>query len=117
MVPSKLILKLAAALLAASGLAGCGAIAKWLPSFSSNHNLEFVEEMPESISVAWRDPHGQVWLVPKRGFIIEAIRSNGGQLVPWSAHGSYLLVQAGFSNLEIKADGRWSKLVLPKEKN
>lgn len=117
MVPSKLILKLAAALLAASGLAGCGAIAKWLPSFSSNHNLEFVEEMPESISVAWRDPHGQVWLVPKRGFVIEAIRSNGSQLVPWSAQGSYLLVQAGFSNLEIKADGRWSKLVLPKEKN
>lgn len=116
-MPSKLILKLAAALLAASGLAGCGTLGTWLPSFSSHHNLEFMEEIPESVSVAWRDANGQVWLVPKRGFMIEAIRSNGSQLVPWSAHGSYLLVQAGFSNLEIKADGRWSKLVLPKEKN
>ncbi|SER33921.1 hypothetical protein [Giesbergeria anulus] len=116
-MPSKLILKLAAALLAVSGLSGCGVIANWLPSFSSNHNLEFVEEMPESISVAWRDAQGQVWLVPKRGYLIEGIRSNGSQLVPWSAHGSYLLVRAGFRNLEVKADGRWSKLVLPKEKN
>lgn len=116
-MPSKLLLKLAAALLAASGLAGCSTIVNWLPSFSSNHNLEFVEEMPESISVAWRDAQGQVWLVPKRGFLIEGIRANGGQLVPWSVHGSYLLVPAGFRNLEIKADGRWSKLVLLKEKN
>lgn len=116
-MPSKLLLKLAAALLAASGLAGCSTIVNWLPSFSNNYNLEFVEEMPESISVAWRDAHGQVWLVPKRGYLIEGIRSNGTLLVPWSAYGSYLLVQGGFRNLEVKADGRWSKLVLPKEKN
>lgn len=115
-MPNKLTLKLAAALLAASGLAGCGTTANWPPNFSSNHNLKFVEEVPESISAAWRDSHGQVWLVPKRGFIIEAMRSNGNQLVPWATHGSYLLVQADFSNLEIKADGRWSKLILPKEK-
>lgn len=107
----RVILKLAAVLIVASSLSACGVVKSWLSSGDSN--LQFAQEIPESVvSVAWRDPHGQVWLVPKRGVIIDAMRNASGP-VPWNTHGSYLLALSGSNELELSADGRWWKLSLP----
>lgn len=108
---TKTILKLAAVVIAASNLSACGVVKSWLSS--GDTNLQFAQEIPESVvSVAWRDLYGQVWVVPKRGVLVEAMRNASGP-VRWSAQGSYLVALSGLNELELRVDGRWWKLSLP----
>lgn len=109
---TKTILKLAAVVIAASGLSACGVVKSWL-SWGDASNLQFAQEIPESVvSVAWRDLYGQVWVVPKRGVLVEAMRNASGP-VRWNVQGSYLVALSGTSELELRVDGRWWKLSLP----
>lgn len=100
------IIRSAALAVVAMALTGCGSLSKVVQAFSFNSspaNIAFIEGVPEPVSAAWRDAQGDVWMVPKRGVLIEQIQ--GG--THWAAQGSYVVARGNPQHLKILTGGQW----------
>lgn len=75
--------------------------------------LLFVSSTPESISTAWRDARGDVWLVPSKGTIVERIEGSAGERVSWRVNGSYLVAAQAPERMKVVVDGSAWPLVVP----
>lgn len=73
-----------------------------------SESIKFANDIPEPVSVAWRDKKGDIWLVPKRGIFISDIRGGAS----WSAQGSYIVVRGSPEQIKLHSQGRWWNLVI-----
>ena len=88
-------------------LGGCGVLhtfSAWLQPSSE----VFAGDVPQPLSVAWRDARGDVWLVPKRGVLIEQIRGGAS----WAPQGSYVVVRGSSGRVSLLVEGRWWDLAV-----
>lgn len=100
------IIRSAALAVVAVALSGCGSLSKIAQIFSfssSPANIAFIDNVPEPVSAAWRDVHGDVWMVPKRGVLIEQIQG----ATHWAAQGSYVVAKGNPQHLKILSGGQW----------
>lgn len=92
-----------------STLTGCAAIGSFFSNISANKYTKFAQELPDPVSVAWRDARGDVWIVPKRGVFITSVQ--GG--TSWGPNGSYVVVRGNPSRISIHANNQWWSLKVP----
>lgn len=110
------LLKLLAVGLVSASVSGC-AVVRFFSS-APPQGATFAQELPPPVSVAWRDGVGNVWIVPKRGVLIEQIHSNASPAA-WATQGAYVVVQGKPTNkpekLFLLADKYWWPLVVPEK--
>jgi len=93
--------------MALAALAGCGALKNFDWSFQpEDSSTVFAKHVRGPVSVAWRNVRGEIWLVPKRGVLIEQI-SAGGAPASWSAYGAYVVIRGNPRQISMFVDGRW----------
>lgn len=107
------LLKLLAGVLVSSSLSGC-TVVRWFSTNATPQGATFVQELPPPVSVAWRDGGGDVWVVPKRGILIEQIYNNATPAA-WAAQGSYVVVRGRPQKMHLLADKHWWPLVIPEK--
>ena len=96
--------------LSALTLSGCG-ISNVFVDRNQDSDIFLISDNDENVSVAWRNAKGEVWLVPKRGVLIEGVTASGYP-VAWSVQGSYVVIQNNPKSISLKVAGRWSNLPL-----
>lgn len=96
--------------LSALTLSGCG-ISSIFIDRKQDSDIFLVSDNDETVSVAWRNAKGEVWLVPKRGMLIENVTASGYPAA-WSVQGSYVVIQNNPKSISLKVAGRWSNLPL-----
>lgn len=66
--------------------------------------LLFSDSMPPTVSSAWRDANGTVWIVPAKGAVIKAVESASGDSMAWRANGSYVVVPNAPVRVRVRID-------------
>lgn len=97
-------------LIAASALIALASGCASPPPPPTIENLRFIPT-PRDISSAWIDQGGDLYMVPEKGVLIDAIESLDGYPLPFKAQGSYVVVPAPHAKRhhQIRAliEGRW----------
>ena len=96
--------------LSALTLSGCGISSIFVDRSQDSENF-LASDANENISVVWRNAKGEVWLVPKRGVLIEDITASGYPAA-WSVQGSYVVIRNNPKSISLMVSGRWSNLSL-----
>ena len=100
----------ASVFLSALTLSGCGISSIFVDRSQDSENF-LASDANENISVVWRNAKGEVWLVPKRGVLIEDITASGYPAA-WSVQASYVVIRNNPISISLMVSGRWSNLSL-----
>lgn len=87
-------------------LSGCAFLKNLNWESPQENGLVFATHVHGPVSVAWRNLNGEIWLVPKRGVLIEQINAAGAP-ASWSAYGAYVVIRGNPSQISMLVDGRW----------
>lgn len=98
-------------------LSGCATIGnvveKFFLYFDRGDQTTFAEDLPEPVSIAWRDTYGDVWLVPKRGTLITSVKGGAS----WGTSGSYFVIRGKPQKIAIYVNNQWWNLNIPDTNN
>lgn len=90
-------------------LGGCSS----LPGLNVG-NLHFAATpSTAAVSTAWRDADDVLWVVPRKGQIIDGFRSPDAHALQWEIQGSYIRVFGAGTVIEIASHGRWLPMQAP----